>query len=214
MAEAQKNVSFSLGSHDRTFIENQVTEGRFGNRTEVVRAGLRLLEDYENKQKLQRLRLEVAKGDADLQAGRVTEYENGQSLFDDIVKKQGIVIKPLRLILTDAARSDLKAIYEYIAKDSDAAAISFIQDLSDKLEHLAHTGITGCSRDWVSVGLRAFPYKGRCFYFRIIKDQMVVIRVLHGKQDVSAQSFFDEFQLKTLPGAMRDNDSLQRLRSY
>lgn len=87
MAKTQKNVSFSLGSHDRKFIENQVNEGRFGNRTEVVRAGLRLLEDYENKQKLQRLRLEVAKGDSDLQAGRVTEYENGQSLFDDIVKK-------------------------------------------------------------------------------------------------------------------------------
>ena len=87
MAETQKNVSFSLGSHDRTFIENQVKEGRFGNRTEVVRAGLRLLEDYENKQKLQRLRLEIAKGDSDLKAGRVTEYENGQALFNDIVKK-------------------------------------------------------------------------------------------------------------------------------
>lgn len=87
MAATQKNVSFSLGSHDRTFIENQITEGRFGNRTEVVRAGLRLLEDYENKQKLQRLRLEIAKGDSDLKAGRITEYENGQALFNDIVEK-------------------------------------------------------------------------------------------------------------------------------
>ena len=87
MAETHKNVSFSLGSHDRTFIENQITEGRFGNHTEVVRAGLRLLEDYENKQKLQRLRLEIAKRDSDLKAGRVTEYENGQALFNDIVKK-------------------------------------------------------------------------------------------------------------------------------
>ncbi len=87
MVETQKNVSFSLGSHDRTFIENQVMEGRFGNRTEVVRAGLRLLEDYENKQKLQRLRLEIAKGESDLKAGRVTEYENGQTLFNDIVEK-------------------------------------------------------------------------------------------------------------------------------
>ena len=193
MAEAQKNVSFSLGSHDRTFIENQITEGRFGNRTEVVRAGLRLLEDYENKQKLQRLRLEIAKGDSDLKAGRITEYENGQALFNDIVKKQEVVIKPLRLILTDTARSDLKAIYEYIVKENETAAISFILDLSEKLEHLAQAGVTGSSRDWVSVGLRAFPYKGRCFYFRIIEDQMVVIRVLHGKQDVSAQSFYDDF---------------------
>ncbi len=192
MVEKQKNVSFSLGSHDRTFIENQVMEGRFGNRTEVVRAGLRLLEDYENKQKLQRLRLEIAKGESDLKAGRVTEYENGQALFNDIVEKQEIVIKPLRLILTDTARSDLKGIYEYIARENQTAATSFIRDLSEKLEHLAKAGVTGSSRDWVCVGLRAFPYKGRCFYFRIIKDQMVVIRVLHGKQDVSAQSFYDD----------------------
>ncbi len=87
MPEIQKNVSFSLGMHDRAFIENQVKEGRFGNRTEVVRAGLRLLEDYENKQKLQRLRLEIAKGDADLKAGQVTEYENGQALLNDIIGK-------------------------------------------------------------------------------------------------------------------------------
>ena len=45
MTEAQKNVSFSLGEHDRSFIESQVLDGRFGNKTEVVRAGLRLLED-------------------------------------------------------------------------------------------------------------------------------------------------------------------------
>ncbi|MFV0436213.1 MAG: type II toxin-antitoxin system RelE/ParE family toxin [Desulfopila sp.] len=102
-------------------------------------------------------------------------------------------MKPLRLILTDTARSDLKAIYEYIAKENQTAAISFVQDLSEKLEHLAQAGVTGSSREWVSVGLWAFPYKGRCFYFRIIEDQMIVIRVLHGKQDVSAQSFYDDF---------------------
>lgn len=192
MAGTRKNVSFSLGSHDRIFIENQVTDGRFGNRTEVVRAGLRLLEDYENNQKLQRLRIEIGKGESDLKAGRITEYENGQAIFNDIVGKQEIVIKSLRLILTDTAKSDLKDIYEYIAIENPNVAVSFIQDMSEKLEDLANTGVTGSRRDWVSTGLRAFPYKGRCFYFRIIGDQMVIIRILHGKQDVSAQSFYDD----------------------
>ena len=74
-----------MGNHDRAFIESQVAEGRFGNKTEVVRAGLRRLEDYENKQKLQRLRAEIAKGDADIAAGRVTEYQDADILFDDII---------------------------------------------------------------------------------------------------------------------------------
>ncbi len=37
----------SLGDHFEIFIETQVQQGRFQNASEVVRAGLRLLEDHE-----------------------------------------------------------------------------------------------------------------------------------------------------------------------
>ena len=37
----------SLGSHFEEFVETQVKKGRFHNASEVVRAGLRLLEDQE-----------------------------------------------------------------------------------------------------------------------------------------------------------------------
>lgn len=86
MAETQKTVSFSLGEHDRSFIQGQVEHGRFGNKTEVVRAGLRLLEDYENQQQLQRLRADIAKGDADIQAGRMTEYDSADALLKDLME--------------------------------------------------------------------------------------------------------------------------------
>jgi len=79
-------MSFTLGEHDRSFIADMVENGRFGNKTEVVRAGLRLLEDYENRQKLQRLQARIAAGDADIKADRVTEYTNADDLFDDIMK--------------------------------------------------------------------------------------------------------------------------------
>jgi len=84
MAEIQKNVSFSLGQHDRAFIENQVLDGRFGNKTEVVRAALRMLEDYENKQKA--LRTLINEGYTDIKAGRVTEYDSAEALFNDIME--------------------------------------------------------------------------------------------------------------------------------
>ena len=86
MAETQKNVSFSLGEHDRSFIENQVLDGRFGNKTEVVRSGLRLLEDYENKQKA--LRVLVNEGYDDIKAGRVTQYSSAEELFNDIMEDE------------------------------------------------------------------------------------------------------------------------------
>lgn len=44
-----RNTSISLGNHFESFIEHTIKHGRFNNASEVVRAGLRLLEDEENK---------------------------------------------------------------------------------------------------------------------------------------------------------------------
>nr|WP_294776256.1 type II toxin-antitoxin system ParD family antitoxin [uncultured Flavobacterium sp.] len=44
-----RNTSISLGNHFENFIESTVSKGRFNNASEVVRAGLRLLEEEENR---------------------------------------------------------------------------------------------------------------------------------------------------------------------
>ncbi|TDD99773.1 type II toxin-antitoxin system ParD family antitoxin [Flavobacterium cellulosilyticum] len=44
-----RNTSVSLGDYFEKFVDNKVSEGRFKNASEVIRAGLRLLEEEESK---------------------------------------------------------------------------------------------------------------------------------------------------------------------
>jgi antitoxin ParD1/3/4 len=57
-----KNTSISLGEHFAEFIESQISSGRFGSASEVVRAGLRLLEEHD--QRLSALREALVEGEA------------------------------------------------------------------------------------------------------------------------------------------------------
>jgi antitoxin ParD1/3/4 len=44
-----KNTSISLGDYFDQFVQSSINEGRFKNVSEVIRAGLRLLEEEESK---------------------------------------------------------------------------------------------------------------------------------------------------------------------
>ena len=44
-----KNSSVALGSHFDDFIKAQIAQGRYNNASEVIRAGLRLLEENESQ---------------------------------------------------------------------------------------------------------------------------------------------------------------------
>ncbi|HET8861374.1 MAG TPA: type II toxin-antitoxin system ParD family antitoxin [Marivirga sp.] len=44
-----KNTSISLGNYFDQFVQTQVSAGRYKNVSEVLRAGLRLLENEESK---------------------------------------------------------------------------------------------------------------------------------------------------------------------
>lgn len=56
-----RNTSISLGDHFSDFIATQVEQGRYGSASDVVRAGLRLLEEQEAK--LATLRLALIEGE-------------------------------------------------------------------------------------------------------------------------------------------------------
>ncbi|TRW27349.1 type II toxin-antitoxin system ParD family antitoxin [Flavobacterium zepuense] len=65
-----KNTSISLDHHFESFIEQTVTNGRFKNASEVVRAGLRLLEEEEDRLIL--LKNAINEG---IDSGRATDFD-------------------------------------------------------------------------------------------------------------------------------------------
>lgn len=44
-----RNTSVSLGDYFENFVDGRISEGRYKNASEVIRAGLRLLEEEESK---------------------------------------------------------------------------------------------------------------------------------------------------------------------
>jgi len=65
-----KNTSISLGNYFDQFITSQISVGRYKNVSEVIRAGLRLLEDEESK--IITLRAAIQKG---LDSPRVENFD-------------------------------------------------------------------------------------------------------------------------------------------
>jgi antitoxin ParD1/3/4 len=72
-----KNTSIALGEHWQAFIEKQISSGRYGSASEVIRNALPLLEERDAK--IETLRAALVEGEASGSAGRLD--------LDDIKRK-------------------------------------------------------------------------------------------------------------------------------
>jgi antitoxin ParD1/3/4 len=70
-----RNTSVSLGDHFAGFIETRVRTGRYGSASDVVRAGLRLLEEHEAR--VEALQTALAEGEA---SGTPQSFDDGAFL--------------------------------------------------------------------------------------------------------------------------------------
>jgi len=80
--------------HQASFIEQMVAAGRYQNASEVLREGLRMVEqrEAENAARLKALREAVQAGIDDIEAGRFTEFESADAWADDFRREAAAII--------------------------------------------------------------------------------------------------------------------------
>lgn len=76
------NTSLSLGDHWETFIKNEVSSGRYGSASEVVRTALRIME--ERKSKLDILQSYLAEGLQQSEKGEFIKNYSINKLIQDL----------------------------------------------------------------------------------------------------------------------------------
>jgi antitoxin ParD1/3/4 len=84
--------SYVVGEHFEGFIKSQIQQGRYASASEVIRDGLRVLEDREKQRalKLEALRAEIQKG-ADSGPGIPAEevFDRLSTKYQRMAREQG-----------------------------------------------------------------------------------------------------------------------------
>ena len=81
-----KTTSVALGPHFEDFIQASILSGRYNNASEVVRSGLRLLEEQE--QRMAALRSAIEEG---MNSGIVEDFDPQEHLQQMKARKHGKV---------------------------------------------------------------------------------------------------------------------------
>ena len=75
-------TSLSLGKHWEVFIKNEISSGRYGSASEVVRDALRAME--EHKSKLEALRSHLSQGAEQAKSGEFVDDFSMDALISDL----------------------------------------------------------------------------------------------------------------------------------
>jgi len=103
-----------------------------------------------------------------------------------------VIAKSRRVVVTAQARADLIAHRKYIEESNPDRARDIVVGLVRKFHELAAKGVTGSTRSWAPDYVRAFPYKGYCYYFTVDDDALTLIRVRAQAQSLEDLEFDDE----------------------
>ena len=87
-----------------------------------------------------------------------------------------------RLRYSRLARRDLEGIIDHISTDNPERALTFVDELEERAAKAAEQPMLFPARDDIRPGLRAAPYGAYRILFRVLLDEVLVVRVAHSAQ--------------------------------
>lgn len=91
-----------------------------------------------------------------------------------------------RYTLSGQAKQDLKAIKDYIARDSLDRAETFIKSIAERFQKLADFSGMGHSYEKLVPSLRGFPIGNYIIFYRPTEKGIAIERILSGYRDLDS----------------------------
>jgi|SRR5208283_6240953 len=91
--------------------------------------------------------------------------------------------------LTRRSRRDVLNIWRRIAEDNEPAADRFIDLLTHHFRLLGDMPYVGRRRDEIRPGYRCFPVGEYLIFYRLMKADVYIMHVVHGRMDLRRYPF-------------------------
>lgn len=89
------------------------------------------------------------------------------------------------LVISEAARADLREIVDFIARDNPERAMTFLDELLSRIESIAEQPQAYAVRDDWPVPVRAAVHRRYLIVFRENGPRVEIARVLHSARDIT-----------------------------
>lgn len=92
----------------------------------------------------------------------------------------------LPIVRTSDAEEDLIAIWQYVARSSEAAADRLLDRIESRWQQLAMYPLSGPLRDDIAPGIRYLVIGEYLTFYCVGEDAVEILRVLHGRREIVA----------------------------
>jgi len=88
--------------------------------------------------------------------------------------------------LSQKAQEDIESIYDFgLQKFGKDQAIDYLMEMRSYFELLLRNTEIGKQRNEIKQGLYSFPYVSHIIFYRLFKNHIRIVRILHGSRDLN-----------------------------